>query len=385
MSHDTSDRVTPWPPVRWLQQEHRLHLVGGLSGLSLCVLFGWWLAFLGTVGVTLVFVSFVSVGIPALGLIWGCYRVEQSDIETDRYPRIFRWSVWGAIGFLALNLLTMVFFPWYTLVGNVYWAHFSVNLGAVGGFAVGYVEARAIQREVNATAAAVRNEQLEDERELLTYLNDLLRHEVLNSSQIIGGHASLLRTEYEDDRLCEHLETIERESDELIDVIADVRAMLDANQGPETGSVVDLTAIFEDQLSDYRDRFDGAVFDADLPDDGTISGNQGVRWIFSNLLENAIEHNDSETPRVRVTAETTRETVTVSITDNGPGISEGTRETLFERKTNTHGLGLYFSRILANRYGATVDLAETGPNGSTFVVTLPRPPDGPEETPDSDD
>ncbi|QLG50135.1 sensor histidine kinase [Natrinema halophilum] len=375
MSHDTSDRITVRPSSRWLQQEHRLRLVSWFSALSFFVLVGWWIAFLDVVDVTLFLVSFISAGVPALGLIWGCHRVERSDIETRRYPRIAQWCIGGGIGFLALNLLTMVFFPWYTLVGNIYWAHFSVNVGAVGGFAIGYVEARAIRREVKATAATVRTEQLEDERELLTYLNDLLRHEVLNSSQIIGGHASLVRTDCDDEQQRDRLETIERESENLVEVIRDVRAMLDANRGSETGTRVDLAAVLEAQLVDFRARFDDAVFETDIPSEVHASGNQGVRWIFSNLLENAIVHNDSETPRVHVAADATAETVTVTVADNGSGIPEGERRTLFERRTDNHGLGLYLSDILAHRYDGTIELDETGPDGSVFVVTLPRSKD----------
>ncbi len=66
------------------------------------------------------------------------------------------------------------------------------------------------------------------------------------------------------------------------------------------------------------------------------------------------------------------ETVTVTVADDGPGIPDKERERLFERKSTNHGLGLYLSRILANRYGGTVDLADTGPDGSVFVVALPR-------------
>ncbi|MFC6765254.1 ATP-binding protein, partial [Natrinema soli] len=54
-----------------------------------------------------------------------------------------------------------------------------------------------------------------------------------------------------------------------------------------------------------------------------------------------------------------------------------------ERKSTNHGLGLSLSRILAGRYGGTVGLADTGPDGSVFVVTLPRassPADAPESS-----
>jgi signal transduction histidine kinase len=372
MSLDTSDRVLPFPSVSWLQQAHTPRLVSVFGALSVAFLAVWGIAFASVIGLTGFLLSIVTIGGPAMGLLWGGYRLERSEINGSRYGRVLQWFVGGAVGFLTLNLLTMFFFPWDDLAGNVFWAHSALNTGAVGGFAVGYVEARAIQREVEATAATVRAEQLADERELLTYLNDLLRHEVLNSSQIIGGHASLLRAECDDDGAHERLDTIERESDDLIDVITDVRAMLDANRGPDTHSVVDLTDLLADEVATCRARFDGVDIEADLPETALVRGNDGLTWVFSNLFENAIEHNEGGTAHVRVTVDTTPETVTVTVADDGPGISEEVRETLFERKSNNHGLGLYLSHILADRYGGTVELAETGPEGSVFVVTLPH-------------
>ncbi len=371
MSHDAppSSRLVAASPR--LERSSLPWLVSAFGGLSVAVLVGWWLAFADAIAATAYLTSLLSIGVPAVGLTWGGHRLAGSDVDESRYGRVCKWCFGGAIGFLAINLLSMVFFPADSLPANVSWGHFALNTGAVGGFAVGYVEARAIQREVEATTATVRAQQLEDERELLLYLNDLLRHEVLNSSQIIGGHATLLREDCDREDVRERLETIERESDDLVGVIEDVRAMLDANRGPQDGAAVDLVAILEAQIAECRARFDDADVEADLSETARVGANEGIKWIFANLLENAIEHNEGET-RVRVTAETTPETVVVRVADNGSGISEAERGTLFERKSTNHGLGLYLSRILANRYGGDVDLVETGPDGSVFEVTLQR-------------
>lgn len=353
-------------------------LIGGFGGLSFAFFLGWSLWFASVLDATAVILGFATVGVPALGLVWGGYRLERSTIGPDRYGRIAQWCFGGGIGFLAINVLIMVFFPWPSTTGNISWAQFSLNVGAVGGFAVGYVEARAIQREVEATAAAVRAERLAEEREVLTYLNDLLRHEVLNSAQIIGGHASLL-LEDADDRSRNHLETIDRKSDALTDVIDDVRAMLNASRESNVSGTVDVGALLESELTALDDRAEELEIDADVPDDVFVAGNEGLRWIFANVLENAVEHNDSEPPRVTVTVATRPETVAVEIADDGPGIPPETRETLFERKSENHGLGLYLVRILVRRYGGRVELTETGPDGSVFTVTLPRAHD-PDDT-----
>ena len=351
-------------------------LVAGFGCLSFAVTLLRWLWFSSILDVTAYALSFATVGVPALGLVWGGYRLERSGLAPERYGRVLFWWIGGAVGFLIVNLAVMVFFPWPNLAGNLAWAHFSINAGAVAGFAVGYVEARAIQREVEATAAAVRAEQLEAEREVLAYLNDLLRHEVLNSAQIIGGHTSLLLEDAEGRRRS-HLETIDRESDALTDVIDDVRALLDATRNPDLSAAVDVADLLREEAAALERRYEGAEIDVAVrdPEPVLVEGNEGIRWIFANVLENAIEHNEGDPVRAEVTVETAPETVVVRVADNGPGIPPETRETLFERKSENHGLGLYFVRILATRYGGTVELTATGPDGSTFTVTLPRATD----------
>ena len=347
------------------------YLISGFGALSTAVFVGWsrWLG--SPDDAASVVVGVVSIAVPALALVWAGFRLARSDIGAARYGRIGRWCFGGGAAFLAINAFVMAFFPRGDLTGNVAWAHFALNAGAAIGVLVGAVEARAIQREVAATTDTVRAEQLEADRELLAYLNDLLRHEVLNSTQIINGHASLLLEDADGARR-DRLETIDRESEALTGVIDDVRAMLDATQTSEYRAVVDLGDVVADELARLERRFDDVTVEATVPDGLYVEGNEGMRWLFANLLENAVEHNDGDGPRVEVTVSETSETVTVRIADDGPGIPPDVRETLFDRRSDNHGLGLYLVRILATRYGGSVDLAETGPDGTAFTVTLPR-------------
>ncbi|ELY56657.1 ATP-binding protein [Natronolimnohabitans innermongolicus] len=355
-------------------------LISAGGVLSCAIFVGWTYWFRADLEAAAVGLGFATIVGPALGLVWAGHRLVRSGIEPERYDRILRWCVGGAVGFLAVNVAVMSIYPWVSTAGNVAWAHFSVNAGAIAGFAVGYVEARAIQRAVEATAATVRAERLAEERALLSYLNDLLRHEVLNSAQIIGGHASLARERVgadDPDAMRSHLETIDRESDALTGVIGEVRAMLDANRDAEQTGVVDLHDVLTAEIDALEHRFDGVTVEREIPEAVRASGNEGVSWIFANVLENAVEHDPSSTTRLEVTVDpdATAETVTVTIADDGPGIPPEKRGTLFERKSENHGLGLYLAHILAKRYDGTIELTETGSDGSVFTVTLSQPAD----------
>lgn len=72
----------------------------------------------------------------------------------------------------------------------------------------------------------------------------------------------------------------------------------------------------------------------------------------------------------------------VSIADNGPGISAGHQEEMFNKEacglesTGT-GLGLYLVQTLVDRYGGAVRYENNAPEGSIFIVELPLAADEP--------
>lgn len=65
--------------------------------------------------------------------------------------------------------------------------------------------------------------------------------------------------------------------------------------------------------------------------------------------------------------------VTISVTDNGPGISPAILESLFEpfntSKAEGLGLGLVISKDIVSDYGGRLDV-ETGADGTCFKVQL---------------
>lgn len=105
-----------------------------------------------------------------------------------------------------------------------------------------------------------------------------------------------------------------------------------------------------------------------------------LQVVFQNLLSNGIKFvNDDITPRVTITAEmdAARETVVVSVTDNGTGIPPAARARifgLFERLHSRHsgtGIGLALAQRAVERLQGEigVDDAKPGP-GSRFWIKL---------------
>ena len=79
--------------------------------------------------------------------------------------------------------------------------------------------------------------------------------------------------------------------------------------------------------------------------------------------------------KVFLLAELENEILTLSVRDNGPGIPEKLKDSLFKpvqsKKENGSGIGLAICKELAERADATVSLDKSTNKGSSFTVAVP--------------
>jgi signal transduction histidine kinase len=139
---------------------------------------------------------------------------------------------------------------------------------------------------------------------------------------------------------------------------------------------------------------DEAAFDAGLvghpqirwrngvPDAVTISADpdQFAR-IFDNLLKNAREALEAangkiEDPYVEIGFDETADWLTLTVSDNGPGLPPRARDNLFvafegSARAGGTGLGLAIARELTEAHGGRIAYVEQ-PHGTRFDVTLPH-------------
>lgn len=181
-------------------------------------------------------------------------------------------------------------------------------------------------------------------------------------------------------------------------LISDISAAsrLDAELFREELSAVDLGELLRqiaDALRDPLDRADDAPQGAgpvrlDVPADGPVmvaGVEMRLAQVFRNLLGNALSFSPpGGVVRIQV-ARDGRDTVTVRIEDQGPGIPESRLETIFERfysERPAHesygghsGLGLSIARQIVTAHGGTIRAenirdAAGAVAGARFVVTL---------------
>jgi signal transduction histidine kinase len=101
-----------------------------------------------------------------------------------------------------------------------------------------------------------------------------------------------------------------------------------------------------------------------------------LEQVLGNLLDNAMQAPGRGSP-VRLRLHTDGGRATVEISDDGAGVPGDLLDSIFEPFVSSKkpgegtGLGLAIVAALVERHGGEVELADTGPGGTTFAVHLP--------------
>lgn len=220
-------------------------------------------------------------------------------------------------------------------------------------------------------------QRLESQRDDLRLLNQMVRHDIRNDLQVIQTHGELLAVEVPDD-LRSSADSVVASAESAIALTEEARdlatVMLRSGDTEEPISLATTLRTAVQQASDSHE-------DATIEIDGTIpscevSADDMLGSVFDNLLQNSVVHNDRPDPQTVVSATIDGDDVVVRVADNGPGIDEHERETVFEKghQANTSdgtGIGLYLVETLIKGYDGAVSVEESDAGGAAFVVRLP--------------
>lgn len=199
----------------------------------------------------------------------------------------------------------------------------------------------------------VTGREKQDQR--LQVLNRVLRHNVRNSLNIVLGRAERLADRHGNS---EDVESIVDAAADVIDTSEKARLVERAFDDAESDSRP-FGALVEEEVEAARSEHSDATFNTTI--DCEPDADARIRFAVRELLQNAIEHNDADEPRVWVTVEQDR---SCEITDNGSGIPEherqalkGSEETQLEHPS---GIGLWLVYWLVNQQNGAVEVTEGG-------------------------
>ena len=139
---------------------------------------------------------------------------------------------------------------------------------------------------------------------------------------------------------------------------------------------VPVGALVEDVALELTGKFDSARVTTEAEAGfAVVADREQLRRALANLILNAFQ---AGARNVRVSAVADGGLARIRIADDGRGFDPGARERLFQpfvgsgRREGT-GLGLPIARDIARAHGGDLALFETGPQGTTFELTLHLP------------
>jgi len=178
------------------------------------------------------------------------------------------------------------------------------------------------------------------------------------------------------------LEAIRNSTNKAQRLTDDLLELAQAGQRPDAVEPVDVSRIVSTVLEDWAGQIEERLVKVEVDEDlGVISANATqVYQVFSNLIRNAIRHNENEKPKVWVTradpgnGRPSRYTVR----DNGAGIPEEDLKKVFvpffKGDAGDTGIGLSTVKKLINLYGGEIKAYNDG--GAVFEFTMPDWPSG---------
>ncbi len=229
----------------------------------------------------------------------------------------------------------------------------------------------------------------------LKVLNRILRHNLRNNANVVAGHTTRLLAAIPDadGEIVEAAATVERaahELERLADEAGQIRTVL--QQRPDEDTHVAPAPLVQSVVDDRRKRSPNATIEVEVAGSGTVLADSRLRYAVESLVDNAIKHNPSATPRVRVRIERVTESVEtnptaseadahghdgissdewviIHIEDDGPRIPPHERDVIRdgEEITPTHhgsGLGLWLTQLTVETFGGelTFDTSDLGGN-----------------------
>jgi signal transduction histidine kinase len=298
--------------------------------------------------------------LPVAGMAYASFWLYTADVRPDRAWRIALWTVSGVAAIVLMTLLTL---------GNqgvtggdtaqvAFYLSGNASIGATAGLLVGLYDIQAKRQA----------DRVEAMRDTFAFANRLLRHDVLNAVNIIEGYAQQLDV----DNGPESANIIRTQANEIVTLIQNARALERAATDEKDLEAVDVETTLDQYLTAARSTYDHATFEASVPT-VAVRADDVLTALFENIISNAVEHNDTDSPEVTISGHATDERVQIRIADNGPGIPDERKEAVFEAESmSAGGLGLYLVKTLVERYNGAVWVEDNDPRGSVFVVELER-------------
>ncbi|WP_066417612.1 PAS domain S-box protein [Halorubrum aethiopicum] len=225
----------------------------------------------------------------------------------------------------------------------------------------------------------------------LRVVDRVLQHNLRNAVTVIRGRAEQIverdagraaDIDGDGDDLAEAASYIVSRADELLTTSEKAHHITEVLGDPPNTEPVDVGRTVDRIVAATAAEFPEAAISASTPATGeaVASATEWIDRAIEELIHNAVVHHDRDRPSVEVSVETSPETVTISVVDDGPGLTGMNRDVLETGRAvdalyHGSGLGLWLVYWVLQQSGGSATVADAEPRGTVVTVTLPRPAD----------
>jgi two-component system OmpR family sensor kinase len=224
--------------------------------------------------------------------------------------------------------------------------------------------------------------RVESENKLRRFVADA-SHELRTPLTAIRGFAELHRqgAVVGEDKTKELITRIEKESIRMSSLVEDLLLLARLDQSRELSEdPVDLNTLITEVAASARAAGPDHSIEVNLGESEifVLGDSLRIHQVIANLLANARTHTPAGT-KIVITAEQGINETTISVSDNGPGLSQEDQEKIFERfyradparvrnSIEGSGLGLSIVDAVMSAHGGYVSVKSKLGEGSTFTL-----------------
>lgn len=211
-----------------------------------------------------------------------------------------------------------------------------------------------------------------DAEEAVQFYLDLLSHDITNQLQVIMTSSGLLEVEVPASYAAEARKDILDAVERCNRLITKVKRAAQSRYVPITG--VDLIPVLKEKVRILQRVFGAEVHMAGIGRKAIVEADVLLGEMIWNLLENAARHNPKETKRIWVEGKSQRGVYKLSIADDGLGLSNARKESIFTERTHGGGVGLTLVNQMVKKYGGSIEVQDRVKGkpglGTKFTITL---------------
>ena len=337
------------------------------------------IAFLKKYSFKFLFVAFIGIHIPLIGLIlylaFGGNEV-LDPISVFIAVLIFTLAATGATLFILNKLLEPILFAKESL------SEYIENKKTPQLPTYYTDEVGILLKEIQFSLQTL-DELLEEKQDMI----GLMSHDLKNPLAAVITYSELIPSADTKEKKKSLSEKIKNAAVVQRDIINSVLELLEREEiviTKEMMTEVQLDKLFDELKVHHSDSLKAKNLELNIDvNEVRIEAKEDlIKQVFSNLISNSIKF----TPvggKISVVANKTDSHTKIEVTDNGIGFPPNKSKAIFDRFTkekrkgtqgeNTTGLGLYLCSKIVTRHSGKIEASSSGEGqGSTFVVSMPN-------------